>query len=291
MFHVEQDMKTYNPTIKVKDHSVTGESFELLYDASRALLYTHPKPSDSALKDYYPTTNYISHTNQRRSLFDFLYHAVRYVSTRRKLRLIKPFQPKQATLLDVGAGTGYFLRAAQKKGWTVTGIEPNSSARRLANSKAIHSVFDTSKLHELPKKSFDVITLWHVLEHLPNLEEDIKLFYKLLKPNGRIVVAVPNFKSFDAIYFKAHWAAYDVPRHLWHFSQESIPKVFAAVQMRLESTRPLPMDAFYVSLLSNKLKTGSYRVLNSLWIGLRSNLKAVASGEYSSLIYVLKNAN
>ena len=290
MFHVEQDMKTYNPTIKVKDHSVTGESFELLYDASRALLYTHPKPSDSALKDYYPTTNYISHTNQRRSLFDFLYHAVRYVSTRRKLRLIKPFQPKQATLLDVGAGTGYFSRAAQKKGWTVTGIEPNSSARRLANSKAIRSVFDTSKLHELPKKSFDVITLWHVLEHLPNLEEDIKLFHKLLKPNGRIVVAVPNFKSFDAIYFKAHWAAYDVPRHLWHFSQKSISNLFAKKNMKVVKIKPMLFDAFYVSLLSEKYKNKSMNPIKAFFIGVRSNLKAKRSGEYSSIIYIIKNS-
>ena len=129
------------------------------------------------------------------------------------------------------------------------------------------------------------------MEHLPNLEEDVKTIQKLLKPNGRIVVAVPNFKSFDAEYFKNFWAAYDVPRHLWHFSQNSISKVFSKVQMESESTRPLVMDAYYVSLLSNKLKTGSYRILNSLWIGFLSNLKAVRSGEYSSLIYVLKNKN
>jgi len=284
-------MKTHNPSIKVKDHSVSGDSFELIYDASRELLYTHPKPSDTEISSYYPTTNYISHTNQRRSLFDFLYHAARHVSTRRKLRLLKPFQSKHAALLDVGAGTGYFLRAAKNNGWIVTGVEPNASARNLANIKAENSVFDTETLRQLQSKSFEVITLWHVLEHLPNLEDDIKLFHKLLKPNGRIVVAVPNFKSFDAFYFKEHWAAYDAPRHLWHFSQRSIPKLFSTVQMRLESTHPLPLDAYYVSLLSNKLKTGSHRVLGSFWIGLLSNLKAATSGEYSSLIYVLKNTN
>ena len=284
-------MKTHNPSIKVKDHSVSGDSFELIYDASRDMLCTHPKPSASELSSYYPTTNYISHTNQRRSLFDFVYHAVRYVSTTRKLRLLKPFLPKQGTLLDIGAGTGFFLRAAKKKGWTVTGIEPNPSARDLANEKAANSVFDTQALHQLLPNSFDVITLWHVLEHLPNLEEDIKLFYKLLKPNGRIVVAVPNYKSFDALYFKEYWAAYDVPRHLWHFSQQSISKVFSEIQMNLESTRPLPMDAYYGSLLSNKLKTGSHRILSSIWVGLLSNLKARSTGEYSSLIYILKNGN
>ena len=284
-------MDTHKSHLKLKDHSVSGDSFELLYDPTRGLLYTHPKPSEAKLSSYYPDTNYISHTNQRKSLFDLLYHAVRSVSVRRKLRLLKSFQPKEGALLDVGAGTGFFLRAAKKRGWTVTGIEPNSSARNLANSKAPNTVFDTETLRTLPEKSFDVITLWHVLEHLPNLEDDLKTFQKLLKPNGRIVVAVPNFKSFDAAYFKDFWAAYDVPRHLWHFSQQSISKIFSEVQMNLESTHPLVMDAYYVSLLSNKLKTGSHRILNSLWVGFLSNLKAAKSGEYSSLIYILKNKN
>jgi len=284
-------MKTNQIYLKLKDHAVSGEAFELRYDDSRALLYTHPKPTASTLSNYYPETNYISHTNQRRSLFDVLYHVVRYVSVKRKLRLLKPFQPKQAALLDVGAGTGFFLRAAKNKGWTVTGIEPNSAARNLANSKAPNTVFDSDALGQLPLNSFDVITLWHVLEHLPNLDEDIETLQKLLKPHGRIVVAVPNFKSFDALYFKDYWAAYDVPRHLWHFSQQSISKVFSEVHIKLESTHPLQMDAYYVSLLSNKLKTGSHRLLNSLWIGFLSNFKALKSGEYSSLIYVLKNKN
>ena len=284
-------MKGDKQYLKLKDYSVSGESFELRYDASRELLYTHPKPPQSKLSNYYPNTNYISHTNQRNSLFDLLYHAVRYVSVHRKLRLLKPHQPKQGTLLDIGAGTGFFLRAAKKRGWTVMGIEPNLSARTLANLKAPNTVFETETLQTLPEKSFNVITLWHVLEHLPNLEEDVKTIQKLLKPNGRIVVAVPNFKSFDAEYFKNFWAAYDVPRHLWHFSQNSISKVFSKVQMESESTLPLVMDAYYVSLLSNKLKTGSYRILNSLWVGFLSNLKALKTGEYSSLMYVLKNKN
>jgi 2-polyprenyl-3-methyl-5-hydroxy-6-metoxy-1,4-benzoquinol methylase len=284
-------MKSHKRHLKLKDYLVSGDSFELIYDASRELLYTHPKPEESKLSGYYPDTNYISHTNQKKSIFDFFYHVVRYVSVQRKLRLLKLYQPKQGALLDVGAGTGFFLRAAKKRGWTVTGIEPNLSAREIANSKAPNTVFDNSRLSRLTANSFDVITLWHVLEHLPNLDDDIKVIQKLLKPNGRIVVAVPNFKSFDAEYFKTFWAAYDVPRHLWHFSQPSISKVFSQVQMKLESSHPLVMDAYYVSLLSNKLKTGSLRILNSLWIGLLSNLKALKSGEYSSLIYVLKNKN
>jgi SAM-dependent methyltransferase len=284
-------MKTDKTYLKLKDYSVSGDSFELIYDASRELLYTHPQPTQPELSSYYPATNYISHTNQRTSFFDLLYHAVRFVSIRRKLRLIKPHQSQKGTLLDIGSGTGFFLRAAKKRGWIVKGIEPNNSARNFANSKAPNTVFDVDTLQTLPEKSFDVITLWHVLEHLPNLEDDIQTIQKLLKPNGRLVVAVPNFKSFDADYFKSFWAAYDVPRHLWHFSQKSISICFSKVQMGIESTHPLVMDAYYVSLLSNKSKTGSHRILNSLWVGFLSNFKALSSGEYSSLIYILKNKN
>lgn len=284
-------MRAHKQFLKLKDYSVSGEPFELLCDESRELLYTHPKPIKSKLPSYYPNTNYISHTNQRKSLLDLLYHAVRFISVRRKLRLLKRHQPNKGTLLDIGAGTGFFLRAAKKRGWSVTGIEPNTFARNLANSKAPNTVFDSDALQTFQNQSFDVITLWHVLEHLPDLEDDINTIQKLLKPNGRIVVAVPNFKSYDANYYKGFWAAYDVPRHLWHFSQQSISILFSKVQMKLESTHPLVMDAYYVSLLSNKLKSGSYRILNSLWIGFFSNLKALKSGEYSSLIYVLKNKN
>ena len=282
-------MKTHKPHITLKDHLVSGHSFELLLDPSLEMLYTHPKPAENTLESYYPAAGYISHTNQSKSLFDVMYHIVRHVSVRRKLRLINPFKSKHATLLDLGAGTGFFLRAAQKQGWHVKGIEPNATARRIANDKEPNTVFDINSLSELPLGSFDVITLWHVLEHLPDLEKDIKKFKDLLKPNGRLVVAVPNFKSFDAEYFKAFWAAYDVPRHLWHFSQESIPKLFSKVQMSLESTHPMRMDAYYVSMLSNKHKFGSHKFLSSLHTGFLSNLKARNSGEYSSLIYVLKN--
>ena len=291
MFHVERCMKTHNKHITLKDYSVSGQTFELLTDPSLGLLYTHPKPGDEQLKAYYPQEGYISHSNQLKSFFDFLYHAVRYFSLRKKVRFIKPFKSKAGALLDVGAGTGSFIRAAKRSGWDVKGIEPDSVARGIANTKNANTVFSLKTLSSLKTASYDVITLWHVLEHLPNLQEDLKTFKRLLKPNGRIIVAVPNFNSFDAIYFKGFWAAYDVPRHLWHFSQDSIPKVFSEVQMTLESTHPMRMDAYYVSMLSNKHKTGSIRFLSSLKTGCRSNLQASKTGEYSSLIYVLKNTD
>lgn len=282
-------MKTHKTYITLKDYSVSGEVFEIITDPSIDLMYTHPKPSDRDLKTYYPDVGYISHTNQLNSLIDVLYHTVRGFSLKRKVELIKPFKSETAFLLDVGAGTGHFIRAAKKGGWDAKGIEPNSAAREIANTNSKGVFVGEEKLSSFPADSFDVITLWHVLEHLPNLEENIKTFKKLLKPDGRIIVAAPNFKSFDARHFKNYWAAYDVPRHLWHFSKDSIANVFSRANISLESIHPMPMDAYYISLLSNKHKTGSYRFLYSLIIGSLSNLKALNTGEYSSLIYVLKN--
>jgi len=169
-------MKTHNKHITLKDYSVSGETFSLLKDPSLDLLYTHPKPSDEELKAFYPKEGYISHSNQLKTLFDFLYHAVRYFSLRRKVRLVKPFKTKAATLLDIGAGTGYFIRAAKKSGWNVNGIEPNSVAREIANMKEANTVNCEKSLSSLEDASYDVITLWHVLEHLPNIEEDLKTF-------------------------------------------------------------------------------------------------------------------
>lgn len=289
MFHVEQCMKTHKTHITLKDHSVSGESFKLLVDPSFGFLYTFPKPTDCDLKAYYPDAGYISHNNQLNSFVDAMYHAARYVSLKRKIRLIKPFKVKSGALLDVGAGTGHFIKSANAAGWDAIGIEPNTKAREIANSSGNVLIFDQDKLSSFPEHSFDVITLWHVLEHLPNLSESINIFKKLLKPEGRIIVAVPNYKSYDSNHFKNFWAAYDAPRHLWHFSKDSMTKVFSKVQMSLESTHPMLMDAFYVSMLSNKYKSGSHKILSSLCTGLLSNIKAFRTGEYSSLIYVIKN--
>ena len=290
-FHVEHDMKTNKIHINLKDHAVSGESFKLLVDQSYGFLYTDPKPNNLDLKAYYPNTGYISHNNQLSSFVDVMYHVVRYFSLKKKIRLLSPFKGKSGKLLDVGAGTGHFIRSVNLAGWDATGIEPNSSARKIANSKGNPLVFDNDALSHFSECSFDVITLWHVLEHLPDLLESIDVFRKLLKPNGHIVVAVPNYKSYDSSYFKSFWAAYDVPRHLWHFSQDSIVKVFSKFQMSLESIHPMKMDSYYVSMLSNKYKSGSHKVMSSLWTGLLSNVKASRTGEYSSLIYVLKNTD
>jgi len=275
--------------LKVKDHSVSGEEFQLIQNKTYGFLETSPQPEAKQLSDYYKTEDYISHTDSKRNLFEKVYHLVRSISLKKKLKLINSFQSLEKNLLDVGCGTGDFLQVAQQNNWNISGIEPNEQARQIANRKTNNSVFNINDLGKFKNHSFDVITLWHVLEHLPNLEQQVLTLKTLLKENGTLIVAVPNHKSNDAKHYKNFWAAYDVPRHLWHFNQDSISKLFALQNMRVVKTKPMKFDAYYVSLLSEKYKSGSMNLFKAFWIGLRSNMKAKRSGEYSSLIYIIKN--
>ncbi len=274
----------------IKDHSVSGEKFQLKKNEKYGFLETFPQPKTNQLSEYYKTEDYISHTDAKRNWFEKAYHLVRRFSLKQKLKLINGFKTETKTLLDVGCGTGDFLKTAKENNWIVSGIEPNAEARIIANQKTENLVFDIQQLNNFESSSFDVITLWHVLEHLPDLEHQISTLKKLLKPNGRLVVAVPNYKSFDANYYNQFWAAYDVPRHLWHFDQNSISKLFASIDMEIEQLKPMLFDAFYVSLLSEQYKSGRKNIFKGFYNGLRSNLNASRTKEYSSLIYVLKNS-
>jgi 2-polyprenyl-3-methyl-5-hydroxy-6-metoxy-1,4-benzoquinol methylase len=274
--------------LKVKDYSVSGEEFQLRYNEELDMLETFPQPKAEKLSEYYKSEDYISHTDTKRNLLERVYHIVRHISLNRKLKLINSFNSESKNLLDIGCGTGDFLETAKKDNWKIVGVEPNEQARTIANSKTNNNVFDISYLKTLKEDSFDVITLWHVLEHLPNLQMHITLFRKLLKPNGTLVIAVPNFKSYDANHYKSFWAAYDVPRHLWHFSKQSISKLFITENLVLEKTLPMVFDAYYVSLLSEKYKSGFTNFFKAFWIGFKSNFHARSTEEASSHIYILK---
>tara|TARA_R110002049_G_scaffold281241_1_gene460695 strand:- start:421 stop:1281 length:861 start_codon:yes stop_codon:yes gene_type:complete len=275
--------------LKVKDYSVSGEEFELIQNLEYGFLETTPQPALDKLHEYYESEDYISHTDSQRNLFEKVYHLVRTISLKKKLKLINSFTLENKSLLDIGCGTGDFLQTAKEDNWNILGIEPNEQARLIANKKTNDSVFDTEQLSAFKSESFDVITLWHVLEHLPNLEEQITVFKKLLKPNGTLIIAVPNYKSYDALYYKNNWAAFDVPRHLWHFNKTSISKLVSKVSMEVKNVKPMLFDAFYVSLLSEKYKSGKMNPIKGFWIGLLSNLKSFKTKEASSLIYIIKN--
>jgi 2-polyprenyl-3-methyl-5-hydroxy-6-metoxy-1,4-benzoquinol methylase len=281
-------MKDNRIYLKVKDHSVSGEVFELRYNSELDMLETFPHPPENKLSEYYKSEDYISHTDSKRNLFELVYQVVRSISLKRKLKIINSFNTSSKDLLDIGCGTGDFLQTAQKEGWHVTGIEPNEGARRIANTKVKNKIYNSEHLGSFKENSFDVITLWHVLEHLPYLDNHIKRFREYLKPNGFVVVAVPNFKSFDAQFYKSFWAGYDVPRHLWHFSKQSIQRLFEIHGFDLVKVLPLRFDAYYVSLLSEKYRSGFMNPIRAFRIGFKSNLKARSTKQYSSQIYILK---
>ncbi len=273
-------MKSY---LKTKDYAVTGEEFELLYDESLKMLVTEPQPQD--LDKYYESDNYISHTDASKSFFDKIYQTVKKYSLWKKVRLIENYATDGKTLLDVGAGTGDFLLAAKNKDWDIEGIEPNQDAKIRAQEKGIELL---ASLDLLSNNKYDIITLWHVLEHLSNLDEQIKKVVTLLNEKGTLIIAVPNFNSYDAKHYKKYWAGYDVPRHLWHFSKEAIEKLFSYHGMRVIKVKPMIFDSFYVSLLSEKYRKGRQNYFRAFAIGFLSNIKAWRSKEYSSHIYILK---
>ncbi|MFB9106968.1 class I SAM-dependent methyltransferase [Flavobacterium gyeonganense] len=273
--------------LTVKDHSVSKEIFDLYYDENLDMLITSPQPDLENLGRYYESEDYISHTDNKRSVFEKAYHFVKSIALKNKLNLINSEQSQKGKILDIGTGTGDFLLTAKNDGWNVIGIEPSDRAKNIAKQKGISFAEETASLEN---NSFDVITMWHVLEHVPNLEFQIQELKRLLKPTGTLIVAVPNFKSFDAKHYGEFWAAFDVPIHFWHFSKKAIKSLFEKVDMKLEKVLPMKFDSFYVSLLSEKYKTGKMNFLRAFFIGLRSNLKASSTKEYSSHIYVLKNS-
>jgi 2-polyprenyl-3-methyl-5-hydroxy-6-metoxy-1,4-benzoquinol methylase len=280
------DISNKKHFLTVKDHSVSKEIFELYHDEFLDMLITEPQPSLDVLGKYYESEDYISHTDNKRSLFEKAYHFVKGIALKNKLNLINELQSTKGSILDIGAGTGDFLNVAKDNGWKTIGIEPSDRAKGIAVSKGIDFVNATS---DLENHSFDVITMWHVLEHVPDLDFQIKELKRLLKPTGSLIIAVPNFKSFDAKHYKEFWAAYDVPIHFWHFSKKAIQSLFEKEEMQLEKVLPMKFDSFYVSLLSEKYKTGKMNFVKAFFIGLQSNLKAKSNLEYSSHIYVLKN--
>ena len=273
------------PFLSCKDHTVSGEVYKVMINKEYDMLVTTPVPKN--LASYYKSENYISHTDSKKSLLDKVYQIVKNTTLKRKLKLIDSFKTSSKNILDVGSGTGDFLKVCKNNSWNVFGVEPNLDARNIAAKKGITL---QENLSELKNIQFDVITLWHVLEHIEDLSAYISILNKLLCKDGKLVIAVPNFKSEDANYYKDFWAAFDVPRHLWHFSQTSIFKLFSSENMIVEKTIPMKFDAYYVSLLSEKYKSGKMNSIKSFYRGFVSNLKAKRSKEYSSLTYVLKKS-
>ncbi|RXP64419.1 class I SAM-dependent methyltransferase [Lutibacter sp. HS1-25] len=270
-----------------EDYTVSNKKFDLLYNPALEMLETYPQPKGVELASYYESSDYISHTDSKETIVDKLYQFVKSIALKNKLSLLNSFKTSEKNILDIGCGTGDFLQTCKNNSWNVVGVEPNKNARNLAETKLSTKIYED--LDQLSNQQFDCISMWHVLEHVPDLDLYISKLKSLLKQNGVLIVAVPNYKSYDAQYYKQFWAAYDVPRHLWHFSKKSIELLFSKNKMSVVKILPMKFDSFYVSLLSEKYKTGNTNFLKAFYVGFVSNLKAMNSKQYSSLIYVLKN--
>lgn len=266
------------------DYSVSKEKFSIARCKSCGFHFTNPIPDEVSIGSYYKSESYVSHSSSKKGLINRIYHWVRWYSLKKKVKLINRLS-KEKNILDIGAGTGHFLNEAKKSGWNVTGLEPDADARDLAKAVNHVELLEQESLYTLANESFDVITMWHVLEHVYHLRKDSKRITELLKPNGTLIVAVPNMNSFDAKYYKEYWAAYDLPIHLYHFKQADIINLFKRYDFELVETLPMIFDAFYVSMLSEKYKNGN--IMNGILTGLKSNWRA-NEGSWSSQIYILK---
>ena len=267
-----------------QDHSVSEESFAIMQCNNCELKFTNPRPSHDTIAKYYASKNYISHTNKAYDPIQMVYKLVRRYTTQHKINILRKYAEGNK-LLDYGCGTGHFLDAAKKAGYQINGLEPNESARNQAAKQTGISIH--SHLSDIQAtNSMNIITAWHVVEHIHDLKSTLKKLFELLTSDGTLILALPNYKSYDAKHYGPHWAGYDVPRHLYHFSQSSIISLIENLGFKYAQTLPMVFDAYYVSLLSEKYLTGNNNYFNAMKIGYKSNKLAKETSEYSSLIYI-----
>lgn len=273
--------------LELKDYFLTQENFEILECNDCKLLFTTPCPAPDKIGDYYKSDDYLSHNESKKGIVPQIYNLVKKVNIKNKFNItVNGQQTTDNSILDIGCGVGDFLNYAKEKGCDITGIEPSEDARKIAEEKLGTKIFSPEELQNIPNESFDIVTMWHVLEHVADLKTEIDHLERIVKKNGRLVLALPNYKSFDAEYYKDKWAAYDVPRHLNHFSRTSIKNIFDTTAFQLIDIKPLKWDSYYISMLSEQYLKHSNVLLKAMITGCKSNCKAIKSGEYSSLVYV-----
>ncbi len=271
--------------ISCKDNMISGEIFEITKCSSCSFIFTNPRPNPEKLDSYYESDDYVSHANKSNNLSNIIYKIARQFTLSSKLKIINEITNNK-TVLDYGCGTGYFLNTCKKNGWDINGFEPNNAAREQATINTDNIIL--SQLSEIEKlKDISLITLWHVLEHIPDLNKIFSILKTTLSSNGKFLIAVPNNESYDALHYKEHWAAYDVPRHLYHFSQNTMNYFLQKHGLKLYKTIPMKLDSYYVSLLSEKYKTSKINYIKSIINGYKSNVYASHNkNNYSSLIYI-----
>jgi 2-polyprenyl-3-methyl-5-hydroxy-6-metoxy-1,4-benzoquinol methylase len=288
------DGRAFVPFLTCQDYSISREIFPIIRCIECDLLITSPRPSTDQLGKYYTSPAYTSHISTAKNIIDKIYLTARQFTLKWKLSLLEKttHTSSQKSVLDFGCGTGEFLKVAKSNGWITMGMEPSDFARRQADTTIAQDIKASLLEVTSDNKKFDAITLWHVLEHVENLNTTLQTLKDLLEQSGIIFIAVPNYTSWDGAHYEKQWAGYDVPRHLWHFSTKSMNHLLEKHSLKLARIIPMRLDAFYVSLLSekyrNKNSTSIVGMIKAFVNGLRSNYQARRSMEYSSLIYVVK---
>ncbi|MBR76691.1 MAG: methyltransferase type 12 [Flavobacteriales bacterium] len=271
-----------------KDFTVSQENFNIVSCETCGFKFTNPMPSKNGIGKYYNSDKYISHTNSKKGLFNFLYQSIRGITIKSKRKLL-PRDRQNIHHLDIGCGTGEFLYECKKNGINVFGVEPSKAAAEQAINNFKIEVADSIFSKTFTNKKFDSISMWHVLEHVHDIKKSISKINELLKIGGKIFIALPNHESFDAKYYQEYWAAWDVPIHLWHFSNKNIIELMSNFGFTFKYTKPMIFDSYYVSLLSEEYKNNYKNYIKSFVIGTISNLRAkYIDKQYSSVIYVFE---
>jgi len=278
---------TFSPFLECKDYTVSLDTFSIVKCGNCDFAFTNPIPEDSKIGSYYESEKYISHSNTSKGIVNRLYQLVRNYTLKKKINLLQSLSGNK-DLLDIGSGTGEFINQAQDYNFKVKGIEPSETARKKGEENYGLLANEEKAINRFSDQKFGFITMWHVLEHVYHLNDRIAEIYRILKDDGYVIIAVPNHTSYDAKHYKEFWAAYDLPRHLYHFSPNTIEKLFQKHHFTLHKTIPMKFDSFYVSMLSEKYKTGKSNLMKAFWIGLKSNLKANNSSTFSSQIYIFR---
>lgn len=271
----------------LKDEFLSMEEFQIYECLQCGLLFTEPRPEKDKIGEYYKSEEYYSHQENKKGFIPKLYEKVKVINLKHKYKVATKGKTA-GKLLDIGCGVGDYIKTAEQHGWQCTGVEPSDIAREIAGKKIQAKIIQSEELEKIPDKTFDVITMWHVLEHVDNIKWQVTQLQRLLKENGRIIIAVPNYKSYDANYYKEKWAAYDVPRHLNHFNQKTMVKIFKTNDLELISTNRLKWDAYYISYMSEQYRHHKFPLIKGAYRGLVSNCKARKTKEWSSMVYVFE---
>lgn len=279
---------SFSDFLTCEDYVATNERFKLIKCSSCDFVFTSPRPESDKCSKYYESSKYISHQDEDNSLIIKLYRLVRNRNMKWKINTIEKYHTNKGQLLDYGCGLGDFLNYSKQQGWNSVGLDISENARKTVKERYNIDVFPNSDIFKLDEKSKEVISLWHVLEHVYNLDETLNEFKRILKDNGTLFIALPNRQSWDGNHYKNYWDGYDVPRHIYHFTPKDLEVLMKRIGFKIVEKQGMFFDAFYICMRSEMHKGNKLKFILGGIKGMISNIKAYKSNNYSSILYIIK---